>query len=193
MVPVPGIIRGTRRLRIIRKKRNACFYMEPRIRFYTRTRKLKNQVTNGWGKKGQVLNLRTFCIINGLVVVFCLTASQLAAHSRANSQTFNLPPILTRHRSTAELRVVGIETSRTTSLVEEPTPESNNIAMSRQRIRERHISSCVGLAVSLDVCTRNSQTYTYSLYMHACGSTEVVYDRKTGKTTAVNTAAILVA
>ena len=55
MVPVPGTIRGTRGLRVIRKKRNACFYMEPRIRFYTRTypgRKFKNEATNRWGKKG---------------------------------------------------------------------------------------------------------------------------------------------
>ena len=39
------LIRGTRGLRIIRKKCNACFYMEQRIRFYTRT-KFKNEVTN---------------------------------------------------------------------------------------------------------------------------------------------------
>ena len=93
-------------------------------------------------------------------VAFCLTASQLA-RSRANSQTFNLPPILTRHRSTAELRVVGIETSRTESLTEEPTPDAHNIDMSRLRIRERHTRSCVGLAPSLNVCSRN-----------LCGSTE---------------------
>ena len=52
-------------------------------------------------------------------IAFFLTASQLA-RSRANSQTSNLPPnphILNRHRSTAELRVVGIETSRTESLI----------------------------------------------------------------------------
>ena len=64
-------------------------------------------------------------------------ASSLAADSRAaNSQIFNLPPnphILTRHRSTAELRVVGIETSRPELLTEEPSPESNNLAMSRLR------------------------------------------------------------
>ena len=35
MVPVPGTIRGTRGLRIIRKNRNACSHMEPRVRFYT--------------------------------------------------------------------------------------------------------------------------------------------------------------
>ena len=97
---------------------------------------------------------------NRHIVAFCLNGSQLA-RSRANSQTFNLPPILTRHRSTAELRIVGIETSRTESLVEEPTPESNNIAMPRLRIRARHISSFVRLALSLNVCTRNSQTYIY--------------------------------
>ena len=80
------------------------------------------------------------------------------------SQTCNLPPnphILTSHRSTAELRVVGIETSRTESLTEEPTPDAHNIDMSRLRIRERHTRSCVGLAPSLNVCSRN-----------LCGSTE---------------------
>ena len=79
-------------------------------------------------------------------------------------KTFNLPPIITRHRSTAELRVVGIETSRTESLIGEPTPESHNIAMSGLRIQERHSSSCVGLAPLLNVCTRNSH--------NMCGSTE---------------------
>ena len=60
--------------------------------------------------------------------------------------------------STAALRVVGIETSRAEPLVEEPTPEWNDLAMSRLCIRETIISPCVGLA-SLNVCTRNSQTY----------------------------------
>ena len=68
------------------------------------------------------------------------------------SQTCNLPPnphILTSHRSTAELRVVGIETSRAESFAEEPSPESNNLAMSRVRTRETIISPCVGLAPPL--------------------------------------------
>ena len=85
-------------------------------------------------------------------------ASSLAADSRAaNSQTSNLPPnphVLTRHRSSAELRVVVIETSRTESLTEEPSPESSNLAMSRLRTRETIISPCVDLAPSLNVCTR---------------------------------------
>ena len=88
-------------------------------------------------------------------------ASSLAADSRAaNSQSSNLPPnphILTRHRSTAELRVVGIETSRTESLTEEPSPASNNLAMSRLRTRETIISPCVGLAPSLHMCTRKKR------------------------------------
>ena len=84
------------------------------------------------------------------IVAFCLAASQ-----RANSQTFILPPNphIGRRRSTAELRVVGIETSRTESLTEEPSPESNDLAMSRLRIRESIFSPCVGLAPSLNVCT----------------------------------------
>ena len=83
-------------------------------------------------------------------------ASSLAARSRANSRTCNLPPnphILTRHRSTAELRVVGIETSLTESLTEEPSPVSNNLAMTCLRTRETIISPCVGLAPILNVCT----------------------------------------
>ena len=90
------------------------------------------------------------------IVAFCLTASQLA-RGRENTQTFfYLPHILTRHRSTAELQVVGMETSRSKSHVEEPTPESHDIAMFRLRIRERHTISCVGLGPSLNVLTRNS-------------------------------------
>ena len=71
---------------------------------------------------------------------------------RANSQTSNLPPnphILTRHRSTAELRVVGINTNRTESLTEKPSLESNNLAISRLCTRETIISPCVGLGPSL--------------------------------------------
>ena len=41
--------------------------MEPRIRLYTRTRKLKNEVTNRRGKKGPFLNLKKSCITNGLI------------------------------------------------------------------------------------------------------------------------------
>ena len=55
--------------------------------------------------------------------------------------------------------------------MQEPTPELNNIVMSCLRTRERYISSCVGLSPSLNVCTRNSQTYTV-MYSHIGGSTE---------------------
>ena len=89
-------------------------------------------------------------------------ASPLAADSRAaNSQTSNLPPnphILIRHRSTAELRVVGIETRRTESLTEEPSPELNTLAMSRLRTRETIIIPCVGLAPSPNVCARKERS-----------------------------------
>ena len=112
------------------------------------------------------------------IVAFFLAASQSSrarSQQRANSQTSNLPPnphILTRHRSTAELRVVGIETSRTESLTEEPSPESNNLAMSRLRTRETIISPCVGLAPSLNVCTstrkkRNCCTAVHSTAVHS--------------------------
>ena len=92
-------------------------------------------------------------------VAFFLATSQRSracSQQRANSQTSNLPPnphILTRHRLSAELRVVGIETSRTESLTEEPSPESNDLAMTRLRTRETIVSPCVGLAPSLNVCT----------------------------------------
>ena len=42
------------------------FNIEPRIRFYTRTREFKNEVTNRRSKKGPILNLKKFCIKNGL-------------------------------------------------------------------------------------------------------------------------------
>ena len=89
-------------------------------------------------------------------------ASSLAADTRsANSQSSILPPnphILTRHCSTAELRVVCIETSRAESLTEEPSHESNNLAMSRLRTRETIISLCANLAPSLNMCTRKKGT-----------------------------------
>ena len=88
-------------------------------------------------------------------------ASSLAVDNRsANSKISSLPHnphILTRHLSTAELRVVGIETSRPDSLTEEPSPESNNLAMSRPRTRETTISPCVDRAPLLNVCTRKKR------------------------------------
>ena len=93
-----------------------------------------------------------------------LRAGELARgrHQSSKFANFNLPPnphIPTRHRSTAELRVVDIKTSRTESLTEEPSPESNNLAMSRLRVRTREtiISPCVGLALSINVCTRKKR------------------------------------
>ena len=44
------LVPGTCGLRIIRKKWNACFYLEPPRRFYTRIRKF-NEVTNRRGKR----------------------------------------------------------------------------------------------------------------------------------------------
>ena len=35
--------------------------------FYTRTRKLKNELTNRRGEKGPLLNLKKSCILNGLI------------------------------------------------------------------------------------------------------------------------------
>ena len=91
-------------------------------------------------------------------IVLLFVSPHLSSEQIRKLRTF--PPILTGHGNTAGLRVAGIETSRTASLVEEPTPESDGLTMSRLRLRERIISSCVGLAPpSLNVCTRKSQTY----------------------------------
>ena len=76
---------------------------------------------------------------------------------RKNSILPPNPHMLTRHRSSAELRVVGIETSSAESLAEEPSPDSNNLAMSRLRTRETIVSPCVGLAPSLNACTRKKR------------------------------------
>ena len=93
-------------------------------------------------------------------IVFLLLAASQRSRARSylaaesNFENFQLPPnrhILTRHHSTAKLRVVGIETSRTVSPIKEPSPESNDLGMSYQRTRETIISPCVGLAPSLNV------------------------------------------
>ena len=91
-------------------------------------------------------------------------ASSLAADTRsANSQSSILPPnphILTRHRSTAELRVVGIETSRTESLTEEPPPESNNLAMSRLYEPEQRLSVLAFWPSSFTQCVYSKKKET---------------------------------
>ena len=51
-------------------KVNCLFYIEPRIRFYTRRTKFRNEVTNKRGKEGMFLNLKKSCIINGLKIKF---------------------------------------------------------------------------------------------------------------------------
>ena len=99
--------------------------------------------------------------------IHCCFFSRRISQQRANSQTSSLPPnphIRTRHRSTAELRVVVIETSRTESLTEEPSPESNDLAMSHLRTRETIISPCVGLAPSLNVCTQKKRNCCTALH-----------------------------
>ena len=111
-------------------------------------------------------------------VAFCLTASPLARR-RANPQNSNLPPpILTTSPVTAALRVAGIETSRTESPIEEPTPESNDLAMSRLRIRETIISPCVGLAPLLSAFTRNSQTHIIYMVLQSRSMTYQVWQKK---------------
>ena len=96
-------------------------------------------------------------------------ARELARSSqhRAKSQTSNVPRnphILTRDRSTAELRVVDIEAKRTESLAEEPSPESNDLAMSRLLTRATINSPGVSLAPSLKVCTCTRKKKELVLY-----------------------------
>ena len=86
------------------------------------------------------------------------------AHLPLNPQT------LTRHRSTAELRVVGIETSRTELLTEAPYPEWNKLAVSRLRTRETMMSPRVGLAPSLNVCTSTRKKETAVLLPRVLGT-----------------------
>ena len=110
-----------------------------------------------------------------------LRARELARSSqqRANSQTSNLPTnphILTRHLSTADQRVVGIETTRTESLTEKPSPESNGLAMSFLRTRKTILSPCVGLAPSLNVCTstRKKRNCCSTQQQYCCNSLRVL-------------------
>ena len=74
-------------------------------------------------------------------IFFFFFSHRISARSQqskfANLYSPPNPHILTRHRSTAaELLVAGMETSRTELLIEEPTPESNDLPMSRLRIRD---------------------------------------------------------
>ena len=107
-----------------------------------------------------------------------LGAGELA-RSRANSQTSNLPPnrhILARHRSTAELRVVGIETSRTESLTEKPFPESSDLAMSRLRIRETIINQSLRWPSSFTqrVCSKKKELLYCCTQQYCCNSPRVL-------------------
>ena len=84
-------------------------------------------------------------------------ASSLVAESKfANLQSPNQsshPHPAPQHCTTAELRVIGIETSRTESLTEEPSHESHDLAMSRLRTRETINRPGVGLALH-STCVR---------------------------------------
>ena len=75
------------------------------------------------------------------------------------------------------MRVVGIETSRTESLTEEPSADLNDLAMPPLRTRETIISPCVGLAPSLNVCTstrkkKNSPRVLGTHWVHTLGHLE---------------------
>lgn len=73
-------------------------------------------------------------------------ADFILAQLEANSQNLNLPRILTRHRSTSYRAASRRHRAAPIRFfVEEPTPEANDLAMSRLRTRERIVSSCFGL------------------------------------------------
>ena len=107
------------------------------------------------------------------VAFFCSPHARARELTRSRAQISNLPPnphILTRHRSTAEVRVVGIETSCIESLTEEPSAEWNDLAMSRLHTRETIISPYVGLAPSLIVCTSTRKKKTAVLLPRVLGT-----------------------
>ena len=109
-------------------------------------------------------------------VAFCLTASPLARR-RANPQNSNLPPpILTTSPVTAALRVAGIETSRTESPIEEPTPESNDLAMSRLRIRETIIDQSLRWPSSFTrrVCSKKKELLYCCTQQYSCNSPRIL-------------------
>ena len=116
------------------------------------------------------------------IVAFFLAVSQdsrARSQQRANSLTSNLSPnphILTRHRSTAELRVVGIETSRTESLTEKPFPESNDLAMSRLRIRETIIDQSLRWPSSFTrrVCSKKKELLYCCTQQYSCNSPRIL-------------------
>ena len=62
------------------------------------------------------------------------------------------------------------------SRLQEPSPESNDLAMSRLRIRESAISPCVGLAPSLNVCTRKKRNCCTAccIQQYCCNSSRVL-------------------
>ena len=97
-----------------------------------------------------------WCDVEPIGCSFFFSPHLKSSRARRKCECSNLPPnphIVTRHRSTAEPRVVGIETSHTESLTVEPSPESNDLAMSRLHTRETIIGPCVGLAPLLNVYT----------------------------------------
>ena len=92
---------------------------------------------------------------SGYIVVFFLAAS------RSREQIRKLPishPILTSAPGTAALQNCESSSKRAVpDRLEEPSPESNDLAMSRLRTRETIISPCVSLAPSLNVRTTSTR------------------------------------
>ena len=107
-------------------------------------------------------------------------ASSLAAESKfANFQSptqSSHPHPAPQHCRTAELRVVGIETSRTESLTEKPFPESNDLAMSRLRIRETIIDQSLRWPSSFTrrVCSKKKELLYCCTQQYCCNSPRVL-------------------
>ena len=92
-----------------------------------------------------------------------LTAHRISAPSKFAK--FELPPNAHAAPHNCRTATVGIETinSRTESLIKDPTPESNDLAMSRRRIRERIISSCTNFSQRVYSQLANVRVGLYNL------------------------------
>ena len=104
----------------------------------------------------------------------CFLSSRISA--RSEFANFEPPP--TPHPAPQHCRAASRRHSCTQSLLDEPTPESNDLAMSRLRIRETIISPCVGLAPLLSAFTRNSQTHIIYMVLQSRSMTYQVWQKK---------------
>ena len=92
--------------------------------------------------------------------IYCCFFSHRMSSTRSRGNNPQTP----KHRSTAVLRVVGIDTSRTKSLIEEATPGWNDLAMSRLRVGETIIIFFVGLAPYINCVLQTRKTCLYTWF-----------------------------